>query len=135
MTHFWKKKSSEEIKDIVFTALEKNTNYDKTGVLGVPASYLDDEIFNQDASFLKDAPFMSVLVKNPNHIGCHTLGNSESFFAGTQEIEKELIEICAVDILKGERQIQDNVEIALPSKQWKKPLNKVWEEVFTEFNI
>lgn len=107
MTHFWNKKSSEEIKEIVFKALEKNTNYDKTGVLGVPASYLDDEIFNQDASFLKDAPFMSVMVKNPNHIGCHTLGNSESFFAGTQEIEKDLIEICAVDILKGEPYQQD----------------------------
>ena len=107
MTHFWNKKSREEIKEIIFGALKKNTNYDNTGVLGVPASYLDDEIFNQDASFLKDAPFMSVLVKNPNHIGCHTLGNSESFFAGTQEIEKELIEICAVDILKGEPYQQD----------------------------
>lgn len=35
------------------------------------------------------------------------LGNSESFFAGTQAIEKELIEICAVDILKGEPNQQD----------------------------
>src|SRR5690606_30990958 len=50
----------------------------------------------------KDAPFMTTLVKNPNHIGCHTLGNSEGYFSGTQEIEKELIELCAVDILKGE---------------------------------
>ena len=32
---------------------------------------------------------------------------SEHFFAGTQAIEKELIEICAVDILKGTPYQQD----------------------------
>lgn len=103
----WQKKSKEEIKTRVFEALKLNTNYANTGVLGVPASYLDDEIFNQDAAFLKNAPYMSALVQNPNHIGCHTLGKSESFFAGTQAIEKELIEICAVDILKGKINEQD----------------------------
>jgi glutamate/tyrosine decarboxylase-like PLP-dependent enzyme len=101
MTKVWKKRSEEEIKEIVFGALDKNINYDKHGALGVPASYLDDKVFNQDASFLKEAPFMYALVKNPNHIGCHTLGKSEPFFAGTHIIEEELIEICAVDILKG----------------------------------
>ena len=98
----WIKLSHEEIKTRVFKAIEENVNYDKQNIIGIPASYLDDKIFSQDASFLSDAPFISTLVKNPNHIGCHTLGNSESFFAGTQEIEKELIEICAVDILKAE---------------------------------
>lgn len=44
---------------------------------------------------------MSMLIQNPNHIGCHTLGQSESFFSGTQSIEWELINICAYDILKG----------------------------------
>ncbi len=44
---------------------------------------------------------MSTLIQNPNHIGCHTLGQSESFFSGTQAIERELINICAYDILKG----------------------------------
>ena len=107
MTQFWTKKSEEEIKKIVFNALDKNINYDKEGVIGVPASYLDDKVFNQDATFLKDAPFMYALVKNPNHIGCHTLGNSESFFEGTHAIEKDLIEICAVDILKGIPHEQD----------------------------
>ena len=107
MNKIWTKKSQEEIKEIVFSALENNINYDNQGVLGVPASYLDEKVFNQDASFLKDAPYISTLVKNPNHIGCHTLGNSEPFFAGTQEIEKELIEICAVDILKGKPNKQD----------------------------
>lgn len=107
MTKFWTKKSEEEIKKIVFDALDKNINYDEEGVLGVPASYLDDKVFNQDAAFLKEAPFLYSMVKNPNHIGCHTLGKSESFFGGTQALERELIEICAVDILKGEPEKQD----------------------------
>ena len=97
----WEKKSEQEIKQTIFKALEKNTNYAEKNVLGVPASYLDEKVFSQDASFLQDAPFLSVLIKNPNHIGCHTLGSSESFFAGTQEIERDLITICAKDILKG----------------------------------
>lgn len=97
----WIKKSQEEIKEHVFNALNENVNYNTQNILGIPASYLNDEVFSQDESFLKDAPFMSSLVKNPNHIGCHTLGNSEGYFSGTQKIEKELIELCAVDILKG----------------------------------
>jgi len=97
----WIKKSQEEIKEHVFKALNENVNFNTQNVLGIPASFLDEEIFSQDESFLKEAPFMSSLVKNPNHIGCHTLENSEGYFAGTQKIEKELIELCAVDILKG----------------------------------
>ncbi len=107
MKTYWKKKSQEEIKTIVFEALEKNINYEKQNILGIPASYLDEKVFNQDVSFVKDAPFISCLIQNPNHIGCHTLGKSESFFSGTQAIEKELIEICAVDIFKGEYGQQD----------------------------
>ncbi|NQX91354.1 MAG: aspartate aminotransferase family protein [Flavobacteriales bacterium] len=103
----WKKKSQEEIKEVVFEALKKNVNYHEQTILGLPASYLDEKVFNQDASFIKDAPYISTLIQNPNHIGCHTLGKSESHFQGTQEIEKELIEICAVDILKGEPNQQD----------------------------
>ncbi len=107
MNKYWKKQSQDEIKSVVFKALEKNINYHKQYVLGIPASYLDEKVFNQDASFVKDAPFISALIQNPNHIGCHTLGKSESHFQGTQEIEKELIEICAVDILKGKPNRQD----------------------------
>ena len=107
MDRIWKKRSQDEIKLTVFEALKKNVNYDNEYALGIPASYLDNKVFNQDASFVKDAPFISTLIQNPNHIGCHTLGKSESFFQGTHEIEKELIEICAVDILKGEAQAQD----------------------------
>lgn len=97
-TH-WTKKSDQEIKTKIFNALDKNINYQSQHIIGIPASYLDDKVFNQDATFLKDAPFISTLVQNPNHIGCHTLGKSESFFSGTQKIEKEVIDICAMDIL------------------------------------
>ncbi len=107
ITQFWKKKSQEEIEEIVFGALDANINYQNQVILGIPASYLDGQVFNQDASFLKNAPFISTLVQNPNHIGCHTLGHSEPFFQGTQNIEKDLIEICAVDILKGKAYEQD----------------------------
>jgi glutamate/tyrosine decarboxylase-like PLP-dependent enzyme len=102
MSKIWKKRSQEEIKSVVFKALEENVNFSEQNILGIPASYLDDKVFNQDASFVKDAPFISTLIQNPNHIGCHTLGSSESFFRGTQQIEKDLIDICGTDILKGE---------------------------------
>lgn len=98
----WKKKSQEEIKQRIFEALNHNVNYISENVLGIPATYLDEDVFSQNETFLKEAPFMTSLVKNPNHIGCHTLGDSESYFSGTHAIEKELIELCAVDILKGE---------------------------------
>ena len=107
MNSIWNKKTQDEIKTIVFGALKNNVNYNEENILGVPASYLDDKVFSQDEAFLKNAPFLSSLIKNPNHIGCHTLGKSENFFSGTQTIERELIEICAVDILKGQPKQQD----------------------------
>ncbi|MEM9859454.1 MAG: pyridoxal-dependent decarboxylase [Bacteroidota bacterium] len=97
----WKKLSPEAIRKRVFEALNENVNYYSENIIGVPASHLDDKVFYQDAPFLNNAPYLSILIQNPNHIGCHTLGKSESFFKGTQIIEKELIEICAKDILKG----------------------------------
>ena len=87
MNTIWKKKTQEEIKTTVFNALDENVNYGEQNILGVPASFLDDKVFNQDASFIKEAPFISTLIKNPNHIGCHTIGKSESFFSGTQNID------------------------------------------------
>lgn len=102
MANLWVKKTKEEINSIVFNALSKNVNYEKQNILGIPASGLDSKVFNQDVSFLEDAPYLTTLLKNPNHIGCHTLSSSESFFTGTQELEREVIEICATDILKGE---------------------------------
>lgn len=105
--HAWKLLTQDEIKTRVFDALKENINYSDTGSLGIPASTLDGKVFSQDEAFIKDAPYISTLVNNPNHIGCHTMGISESYFKGTQAIERELIEICAVEILGGEPGEQD----------------------------
>lgn len=107
MTGYWNRKSDDEIKARVFAALDRNVNYLEQNVFGVPASQLDEKVFYRDAAFLKDAPFLSTLMENPNHIGCHTLESSEPFFRGTQELERELIDICACDILQGEPGCQD----------------------------
>lgn len=94
----WKKYSQEKINHHVFTALEKNISYTDEIMLGVPASYLDDKVFSKDSNILKNAPFLTTMVDNPNHIGCHTFGTSESFFSGTQEIERDVIRICSENI-------------------------------------
>ncbi len=98
---FWKRLSHEEISNRISSALDKNVDYRDNVVLGVPASHLDDNVFFTDPNHLNQAPFLHSLVKNPNHIGCHTLGESEPFFKGTHDIERELISLCAEDILKG----------------------------------
>lgn len=95
----WKQLSKEAIRTRIFEALDKNVNFQREMLIGIPGSNLDPKVFYADAPFLKDAPFLSALVLNPNHIGCHTTGSSESFFEGTHEIERELIELCATDIL------------------------------------
>lgn len=98
----WLKKSSTEIKKTVFEALNKNLNYRETKILGLPATYLDQEQFYFDAPFLNEAPFLSVLIANPNHIGCHTHSPGESYFSGTQALEIDLIKVCAEDIFNAE---------------------------------
>ncbi len=97
----WVKKSQKEIKDRIFSSLKKNVNYQEESIIGLPASYLDEKVFSQDKFNLTDAPFLYSLLSNPNHIGCHTIGESESYFAGTHELEKEVISICSQSILKG----------------------------------
>lgn len=88
---YWKKKSDAETKTQIFEALHQNINYSEKTIFGVPASYFDEKVFAQDATLLKDALYLSTLIQNPNHIGCHTLGQSESFFSRAQSIERELI--------------------------------------------
>lgn len=96
---YWKKLKKEERKTKVQNALKVNVNFSNDISLGYPASKLDDKIF-YDAGFLVDAPLLQTLVANPNHIGCHTLGDSESAFKGTHELEKEVLNILAVDVFK-----------------------------------
>jgi tyrosine decarboxylase / aspartate 1-decarboxylase len=99
----WKSLTYSQIKERVIEALHNNINYRTGKVLGIPGTFLDQEEFYEDAPFLKNAPFLSVFIANPNHIGCHTFGESESIFHGTQEIERELIALCAEEIFKGEK--------------------------------
>ena len=105
---YWEKLSHEQINTRIEEALNGNLSYRKEKILGVPASYLDEEQFYDDAPFLENSPFLKTLIANPNHIGCHTLGGeAEPFFKGTQKIENELIELCAEEILGGEKGKQD----------------------------
>ncbi|WPP51259.1 pyridoxal phosphate-dependent decarboxylase family protein [Catalinimonas niigatensis] len=104
---YWEKFSHKKIKEIVFQALKNNLDYRTEDVLGLPATYLDPEVFYQDAPFLNDAPYMQTMVANPNHIGCHTLGEAEPAFLGTQAIERELIDLCASQIFSAEPESYD----------------------------
>ncbi len=104
---YWKKLTSKQIRERVFSALEKNVDFENDLSIGIPGSHLDNKVFYSQASFLEDAPYMNTLVHNPNHIGCHTVGDSEEFFEGTHEIEREAIQILAEDLLSGEDDAYD----------------------------
>lgn len=94
---YWPKLPTRDIKQRVFEALQQNISYTEN-ILGIPATYLDQEQFYFNAPFLKDAAFISALVNNPNHIGCHTYSEGEEYFRGTQRLEVDLIRICAEEI-------------------------------------
>lgn len=95
---FWEKYDSNQINAYVEDALNKNTRYADNPVFGIPGSWLNQKVFPQ-IDFLKEAPLMRTMVENPNHIGCHTTGESEEFFKGTHAIEREVLRICAEEIL------------------------------------
>ncbi|WP_396195125.1 pyridoxal-dependent decarboxylase [Flavobacterium sp.] len=99
---FWKKLTNEERKERIEKALYDNVNFSKDISLGYPASKLDSKVFNDEAPFLKDAPILQTYVANPNNIGCHTFGTSEKAFNGTHNIEREVLNVLAVDIFKAE---------------------------------
>lgn len=96
----WRKLNQQEISNRIHEAIQDNINYLDESITGVPASYLDQRVFNPEEYFVKHSPYLSVLTANPNHIGYHTNGNSEEFFKGTQSLETELIRICAEDIMQ-----------------------------------
>jgi glutamate/tyrosine decarboxylase-like PLP-dependent enzyme len=97
---FWKKLKQEQLKERVQKALFENVNFSKDVSLGYPASKLDGKVFYDGAPFLKDAPTLQTYVANPNNIGCHTFGTSETAFSGTQEIEREVLNVLATDVFK-----------------------------------
>jgi tyrosine decarboxylase/aspartate 1-decarboxylase len=99
---YWKKLSQKERQERIQKALNENVNFTLDTSLGYPASKLDGKVYNGEASFLADAPTLQTYVANPNHIGCHTLGTSEKAFKGTQEMEREVLDVLAVDVFKAE---------------------------------
>lgn len=103
----WKRIAPDAMRQRIFTALQENVNYKQQSVIGLPASHLDEHVFPQESGFLRDAPFLSTLVQNPNHIGCHTMGASEQYFWGTQCIEREVLAICAEAILQADEGAYD----------------------------
>lgn len=100
--HYWKKFTTQERKERIAQAIQEVVNFADDISLGYPASKLDGKVFYDDAPFLKDAPTLQAFVANPNNIGCHTLGTSEKAFQGTQTIEREVLDVIAVDIFKAE---------------------------------
>lgn len=99
---YWKKLTPYEQEARVLKALNENINYTTRISLGVPASRLDPYVFHDKVGFLKDAPLLQAFVQNANHIGCHTMGQSEAYFKGTQELEREVIELLSVDLLQAQ---------------------------------
>ena len=97
---YWKKLSQAEQKKRIQEALNDNVNFSRDTSLGYPVSKLDGKVFADNVPFLADAPLLQTFVSNPNHIGCHTLGDSESAFKGTHELEKEVLNVLAVDVFK-----------------------------------
>ena len=97
----WEQLSTEELTARVFAAVERNHSYRSAPILGLPGSFLDSTVFPPLQELAK-FPLLSTLIENPNHIGCHTLTSSEPFFAGTQDLEREVVSVCAEHILRAE---------------------------------
>lgn len=87
------------IQSAVREALKKNLDYEVNSILGLPGSTLDSRVFPR-LDELRDFGLLRTYVSNPNHIGCHTLGASETAFEGTQAIERDLLRICAEELLR-----------------------------------
>ena len=103
----WKKSRPEKTQRRILKALAENVNFnDGSYALGYPVSRLDTKVFH-DAPFLKDAPLLMAYVANPNHIGCHTVGESEHAFSGTQRLERDVLAIVAEAIFKAEEDHYD----------------------------
>lgn len=94
----WQRMSAEDIRKKIDTALRENRNYDSRIIMGAPVSQVSKVLTEQlDLNNF----ILRAWQENSNHIGCHTFGDSIPFFAGTQKLEKEVIDICAKDIFKG----------------------------------
>ena len=97
---YWKKYSTVQLAEEIDKALQNNVDFSNDISLGYPASKLDGNVFYDNAPFLKEAPLLRSYVANSNHIGCHTIGESEHAFSGTHQLEIEALNVLAVDIFK-----------------------------------
>jgi len=104
---YWKKYSKERLINRIDKALESTIDFQNSKYLGYPVSRLDENVFNTSGAFLNDSPLLKSFIANPNNIGCHTTGKSEEAFKGSQELEKEVIRVLAVDIFKSEENEYD----------------------------
>lgn len=98
----WNKLLPAAQLDRIRAALAENVNFASDHSLGYPASMLDTRTFPDNVSFLDHSPVLQVFVANPNHIGCHTFGDSEAAFKGTQQMEREVLAVIAESIFKAE---------------------------------
>lgn len=94
----WPALSQADITARVFAALDRNHRYQRDALLGLPGSVLDRQVF-PPLPELERYPLLATLIDNPNHIGCHTLGTSEPHFQGTHELEREVVALCAENLL------------------------------------
>ena len=104
---YWKKYSKENLIKRIDEALASSIDFQNSKYLGYPVSKLDENVFNTNGAFLKESPLLKSFIANPNNIGCHTTGKSEEAFKGSQELEKEVIRVFAVDIFKAEEEQYD----------------------------
>jgi glutamate/tyrosine decarboxylase-like PLP-dependent enzyme len=104
---YWKKYSKEKLIARIDEALASTIDFQNSKHLGYPVSKLDENVFNTSGAFLNDSPLLKSFIANPNNIGCHTLGKSEPAFKGSQELEKEVIQVLAVDIFKAQENEYD----------------------------
>ncbi|MFC3414241.1 HMG-box domain-containing protein [Algoriphagus hitonicola] len=115
---YWRKLSPEERQERVQKALKANVDFSKDANLGYPASRLDEKVFTNESLFLREMPVLSTYIANPNHIGCHTYGTSEYAFKGTQDLEREVLKMIAVDLFK----IEDDQFDGYISPEERKPM-------------
>jgi glutamate/tyrosine decarboxylase-like PLP-dependent enzyme len=102
----WNKISLKDQANRILSELGKNKSYENDYLLGIPGSYLDSRVFPR-SDIVSGNPFLTTLSSNPNHIGVHTEGSSEVFFSGTQNLEREVLAICAESLLKCESKKYD----------------------------
>ena len=118
----WPAVPYDQLAQRVQHALASNTSYRRDTVLGLPGSVLDQRVF-PPLPELSPFALLQTWMENPNHIGCHTLGESEPGFAGTHALEREVIDICARGLLGAE---PDTVDGYLASGGTESNIQALW---------